>query len=151
MSALRQAFLTEVFRGFTQFLQANSEIVPQISPRSLHSVSSPIHNQLNSISFDVICYEVLRVVLKIINKHMRAFGIEVRIASIIRAINPIMIEAVRTSETSVNETTRRCVPEVAYYYSMFIPVRFTQNKIRFQCRKSSATSFNSVTWQLAVH
>jgi hypothetical protein len=37
---LKTDYLDDVFRGFSQFLQANAGIVPEIMPRPLNSISS---------------------------------------------------------------------------------------------------------------
>jgi hypothetical protein len=39
-------FLTEVYRGFPQSLQANAGMVPQVRPWPLSSISFPIHCSL---------------------------------------------------------------------------------------------------------
>jgi hypothetical protein len=47
----RQALLMEVFRGFSQFLQANAAMVPSFRPRPIPTTSFPIfHHSLITLS-----------------------------------------------------------------------------------------------------
>jgi hypothetical protein len=59
ISARRPAILTEVFRGYPQFLQANAGIVSQIRSRPSPSTPFSIYRSHFTPSFDAVLCESL--------------------------------------------------------------------------------------------
>jgi hypothetical protein len=63
ISAWRPAMLTEVYSGFTQFLQANARAVPEIRPQLLPSMSFTINYSPVIFLLDITWSELPKVTL----------------------------------------------------------------------------------------